>query len=353
MKIVILIPSYNPDSKLTKYVSELSQSYVDKILVIDDGSGKEYQDIFDECKGFEKCHIISYDKNMGKGFALKTGMKYYMDNFADYDGVLTCDSDGQHLQNDTLKIADEIIKNKNALVLGVRDFNRADIPWRSKFGNTLTSNIFRLLFHEKIVDTQTGLRGIPTKLIPFMLGIKGNRFEYETNVLVNCFNSNIQIVQTPICTVYIDGNSSSHFNAVVDSAKIYWVIFREYILYASSAVVCFLIDIILYSLIVRLGIIGSSAYGIYIASYSSRIISSVCNFGINKSIVFKSDTNMFKAALKYALTVLLIITISSNAVKLISVMLSIPVKNTPIIKICVDTVLFCLTYIIEKYWVLK
>lgn len=353
MNIIILIPAYHPDDKLIEYVSQLNESYVKHIIVVNDGSGTEYQDIFDKCEKHDKCKVISYENNMGKGFALKTGLKYCMDNFSDYDGVITCDADGQHLLEDTLKITDQLVANKNSLVLGVRDFTLQNIPWRSRFGNTLTSSIFKFVFHKDISDTQTGLRGIPANLVPFMIDIKGDRFEYETNVLVNCFNNSISILQIPISTVYIDDNGSSHFNAVVDSAKIYWVIFRQYILYALSAITSFLIDISSYSLIIGAVFVRSSSYGIYIASYFSRTISSIANYMMNRRIVFNSKDNVCKSALKYAATVLLVITVSSNLVKLFSTLLSVPLEHTPIIKVCVDVFLFCITYMIEKHWVFK
>lgn len=279
-------------------------------------------------------------------------MKYIYENFENYDLVITCDSDGQHTKEDVIKIAGTMGDNKS-LVLGVRDFSLGDIPARSSFGNKLTSKIFKFLYKRDIKDTQTGLRGIPASLVPFMLKIKGDRFEYETNMLIACFKNNTGIIQTPIKTIYIQNNKSSHFNPVVDSAKIYYAIFKEQVTYVLSAFLSFVLDISCYTAFIRLTPMAHSKYGIYLASLAARFISCIFNFSLNKKYVFGHSGNRFKAAAKYFLTVLLVILVSSNMVKLLSVVLAVPQRNTNIIKLAVDGLLFCLTFIIEKKWVFK
>ena len=76
-RIIILIPAYEPDNKLISLVNELSNENIN-ILIVDDGSGLSYKNIFDKCK--EYADVISYKTNKGKGYALKTGLKYIKDN---------------------------------------------------------------------------------------------------------------------------------------------------------------------------------------------------------------------------------------------------------------------------------
>ena len=80
MNKIALIPSYEPDDKIIKLVNELSKNDF-KIVVVDDGSGKDYENIFSK---LDKAHVISYKTNKGKGYALKTGYKYIKNKYKDY-----------------------------------------------------------------------------------------------------------------------------------------------------------------------------------------------------------------------------------------------------------------------------
>lgn len=70
------------------------------------------------------------------------------------------------------------------MILGVRDFDQSNVPSKSRIGNKLTSLGFRVLIGLSVSDTQTGLRGIPNPLIDLSLSIPGDRFQYETAVLI-------------------------------------------------------------------------------------------------------------------------------------------------------------------------
>lgn len=74
-------------------------------------------------------------------------------------------------------------ENPSHLVLGARAFV-GKVPARSRFGNKVTAGLFRLVTGQKVTDTQTGLRGMSTDLIPWLLNLDGNRFEYEFNMLL-------------------------------------------------------------------------------------------------------------------------------------------------------------------------
>ena len=167
--VVVLIPSYQPDEKLTKYVNELIDNNFRKILIVNDGSDKKCNKIFDELKNKEECIVLEHEENMGKGKALKTGFEYYINNIdkTEFVGIVTADSDGQHSVKDTIKIAESINKNKNnkSIILGVRNFNKKDVPFRSKFGNNMTSFFLKILYGAKIQDTQTGLRGFTNEIM--------------------------------------------------------------------------------------------------------------------------------------------------------------------------------------------
>ena len=215
--VVPIIPAYNPDERLYKIIDELKKHYK-KIIVVDDGSVSK--DIFNTLKKDKCCILLTHEINKGKGEALKTAFKYYQDNLIkDYSGVITLDADGQHLVSDVLKM-DKLLKNN--FMLGTRLFNTKEVPLRNKTGNRITSRVFKWLYKVYIKDTQTGLRAIPNRLIPFSLKVEGSRFEYEMNVLINLVQEKEKIDEFDIQTVYLkDSNKKSHFKVLNDSYKIY------------------------------------------------------------------------------------------------------------------------------------
>ena len=206
---VALIPSLEPDQELVNIVNELEKNDY-KVVVVDDGSGPKYKEIFNKCN----CKVISYDVNRGKGYALKTGLKFIKDNYTDAY-IVTMDSDGQHTVEDAERIIKYAKRHKNTLVLGSRKRGE-NTPLRSFLGNTITCFIFDLVTHTKIYDTQTGLRAFSSNLIDYLLEVEGDRFEYEMNVLLNLSRNNIKVHEITIQTIYIDKNSGSHFNAIKD-----------------------------------------------------------------------------------------------------------------------------------------
>jgi len=223
MKKIVLIPSYEPDNKLIKLVNDLSIEEID-IVVINDGSNEIFNHIF-KCIG-DKVHLISYEDNKGKGYALKEGLKYIKDKYKEDYLIITMDSDGQHTIKDAKRLIEYIENNQNVLAIGKR-LRDKKIPLRSKIGNGITKFVFFLTTGVKVYDTQSGLRCFTDKLIDYMLNVDGNRFEYEMNVLMMCAKNKIKMKEIVIETIYIDNNSGSHFNKFKDSYLIYKNIFKN------------------------------------------------------------------------------------------------------------------------------
>ena len=353
MNIIIMIPSLNPDHKLVDYVKQLAEQDFREILVVNDGSSALYDPIFDEIRQTDKCTVITHEVNQGKGRALKTGMKYVLEHHPDCVGIVTGDADGQHRLEDTLNVANALLEDDNRLVLGSRDFNSPNIPARSSFGNKLTSMVFAVMFGQKLMDTQTGLRGISLKIVPSMLEIDGERFEYEMNMLIECRRRKIPIDEIPIETVYIDENSSSHFNPIVDSIKIYWLIFRSFFSFIFTSISCTLLDLLLFTLLAKLVIpmvSPSFGYRIELATAIARVISASVNFIVNKNVVFHKKGHIVSSAVKYFCLAIVQMTISAKTVKFFFELLG---WNEVIIKAMVDTVLFIANYFIQKRFIFK
>ena len=226
MKILPIIPSLDPDNKLIILVDNLIKSGYNKILIVDDGS--KDKTIFNKLKEYKECIIITHKINKGKGEALKTAFKYYKEELINkYKGVVCLDSDGQHLVEDTINISNKLLETNN-FILGTRLFNTKETPFRNKFGNRVTSLLFKLLYKVYLKDTQSGLRAIPNRLIDMHINTEGSRFEYEINTLVELVLNKEIIEEVDIKTVYLkDSNKHSHFSPITDSYRIYKILLKK------------------------------------------------------------------------------------------------------------------------------
>ena len=208
-------------------------------------------------------------------------------------GVVTADADGQHHPDDIEQVAERLAERPDALVLGARAFDGA-VPLRSKVGNIATRRLMQALLGQKITDTQTGLRGIPATLLPRLLRLEATGYEFELEMLLTAHQLSIPIVEQTIRTIYEPGNPSSHFNPLIDSMKIYFVLLR----FGSVSMMSALLDNLVFILTVhRLG----SVLG---AQVLARAFSVAFNYGMVRSSVFYSKQQHSKVLPKYiALTV--------------------------------------------------
>lgn len=343
MKQVALIPAYKPDSALINIVNELTESNY-KVVVVDDGSGIEYKSIFDEL--INKATVISYGDNRGKGYALKTGLTYIKNNEEDIKNeeniiIVTMDADGQHQVSDASRLCIEAAKDNADLIIGSRIIPR-DAPIKSRLGNGITRLVYKFVAGVSIYDTQSGLRAFKREMIPFMLEISGNRYEYEMNVLLAMAKQKRLMKEIPIETIYFDKqNSVSHFDALRDSIKIYGQILK----FAGSSIISFFVDYTLYSII--LIILGVNY--VLLANICARAVSSIANFILNKRIVFQSDNAMVKDGLKYFSLVVIILSLNSLFLKL----LTRQGMNVYFAKIFVECLMFFVSYGIQRNLIFK
>ncbi|WP_333502252.1 glycosyltransferase family 2 protein [Vagococcus bubulae] len=180
---VVLIPIFEPTDKTIAFMKKLTQEPF-PISVVDDGSGELYQEKFQQLS-LMGVTVLSYLVNHGKGYALKFGFRYIQKIYPT-SHIVTADGDGQHsIENIKRMIQRMEYLPLNVLLLGVRHFDKQTTPIKSYYGNRMTSLIYFLSSGIKLEDTQTGLRGFHSQMIPDLLKIPGNRFEYEMNQLID------------------------------------------------------------------------------------------------------------------------------------------------------------------------
>ena len=343
--IVIIIPSYKPEKETMMGFIEKVKNKFKNIIVVDDGSGTEYRDFFENLQN-QGIVVLRHYINFGKGRGIKTAFNHVLNNYPDVLGVVTADCDGQHYIEDIIKCAEKLRENPEKLVIGYRNFDEKQVPLRSRFGNKITRGVFNTFVGIKITDTQSGLRAFGKNTMETFLKTVGERYEYETNMLIDCKEKEIEISEVPISTVYIKNNSGSHFNPIKDSIIIY-KLFAKYIISSLSS---FIVDILLFSLFVSL-LPKISLHGIteiVVATILARIISATYNFIINSKVVFKNQNK--SSIIKYFVLCVVQMFISAFAVSELFKLLHI---NSTLIKVIVDTIIFIINFVIQREWVFK
>ncbi len=347
-QVTVILPSYNPGERLALVLSGLISAGFRDILVIDDGSRDDCQRFFQQAERLPECTLIHHDVNRGKGRALKTGFEYFLKNRPDQSGVVCADDDGQHSPEDIVRIAAEM-QQRNTAVFGARDFTLPDIPPKSRFGNTVTSFVFRALCGIKITDTQTGLRAFPREYLATLCRVSGERFEYETNALLELNREGFPFVELPISTIYINNNGETHFRPLRDSIKIYAVILK----FLLSSCLASVIDMTMFTVINLCLPSGmDEKLRVFTATFGARVISSLVNYFINRNRVFRSSGSVPGTMGRYYLLCLCQTCISSASVTGLSALFSVRHSGwETLIKAVVDTVLFFISFGIQRDWV--
>ena len=236
--IPIIIPAYEPDERLIGLLEDIQKADVSPVIIVDDGSGEKYKELFLKAKQIIEPmggSVLTHEENKGKGRALKTAFSYVLENYQSAVGVVTADSDGQHTIECILNVSRALVEHPKELILGVRNFDEEGIPWKSEFGNKLTMTVLRYVSGLKVSDTQTGLRGIPKDFLNDLLEVKGERFEYEMRMLLETVDK-IPIHEVKIKTIYDSvENHQTHFNPIVDSIKIYKVLGYKFLMYIFAS----------------------------------------------------------------------------------------------------------------------
>lgn len=337
--LVILIPAYNPDNALTGLVDELIRQGAANIVIVDDGSPPSCRSVFDKVEAHAAVHLCGHSINRGKGAALKTGLQFIQQLPNQPIGVITADADGQHLPEDVRKLADASAHKPDGVLLGSREFGK-ETPLRSLLGNRITALMMAFTHGIRLTDTQTGLRYLPSTLLPHLIPLSGERYEFELQCLISAKNAGYSIDPVPVSSIYINDNASSHFLPIMDSVRIYGILLR----FGSSSVLCFGIDILLF------GLIFWSGGNAMLATVIARIISGVVNFSINKALVFSRahSRNTFAEAMRYLALWLLLMLVSGTVVTAASERATWLVV---LIKILVDISLFLFSYYAQSRFV--
>ncbi len=334
--MIVLIPSYQPDERLVVLVRELLAVDGIRVVVVDDGSGPAFSALFAACSA-AGADVRWHAENRGKGAALRTGFAHIRRVWPGQP-VVCADSDGQHTLFDILRVAAALDDTTTDLVLGVRRFSGA-VPLRSRFGNVVTAAAFGLVTGVRIGDTQTGLRGYPHRLLDWLGQVPGDRFEYELNLLLRAARERLRITQVEIATVYLSGNTSSHFRPLHDSLRVV----APLLAFAGTSLAGFATDAaVLFALYPLTG-------NLAVSIVTARLVSATVNFWLNRRLVFGgAQAPLWPSARRYAMLAAAILAANLVAMELLT-----PTLGLVAAKLLTETGLFLVGYTVQRRLVFR
>ena len=214
LKVCVIIPTYNNAQTLASVIAQV-QSYTHNIIIVNDGSTDETPAIV---AGLDGPAVISYARNVGKGWALRQG-------FAEatrrgYDYAITIDSDGQHFASDLPAFIDKLEADGPALIIGARNMAQDGIPSKSSFGHKFSNFWFWVETGHRAPDTQSGYRLYP--LVPLRaMRFFTRKYEFEIEVLVRAAWAGVPVSSVPISVYYAPGKERiTHFRPFTDFSRI-------------------------------------------------------------------------------------------------------------------------------------
>jgi putative flippase GtrA len=332
--VPVLIPSYKPGEALETLVQALLERGVETIILVNDGSGPEFDAVFRRAVRSHRVHLVEHAVNLGKGAALKTGMNYALVKFPGCCGVVTADGDGQHHAGDIVRVGGKLRADAGGLILGVRSFG-GEVPWRSRVGNNLTCVLMRVMVGQQLADTQTGLRGIPARLIPHLLRMQSAGYEFELDMLLACKYQGCPVTQVPIRTIYLDENKSSHFHPIFDSMRIYFLLLRFSVLSLCTAA----LDNLVFAF--TFAATGSIAR----SQVAARLVAMIFNYLGARRAVFHSQQRHSEVLPKYVALVVFNGLISYGLIQFLH--LTFGVKAIPA-KLAAEALLFIANFAIQR-----
>lgn len=347
--ITIVLPSLNPDEKLNLVIDGLLEEGFRDIVLVNDGSDEAHMGPFCEAAKHPEVTILTHEVNKGKGRALKTAFSYIRENRPGIAGVVTVDGDNQHRPKDIKACAEKMLETGD-VVFGCRNFKGPDVPTKNKLGNKSTSLVLLLFCGIKLSDTQTGLRAIPYSHLELMEKVRGERFEYETEMIFAFKREGIAFREVEIQTVYIEENASTHFNPIKDSLRIYRIIFAFMF---SSGASCLIDYLIFTALVFLLDAKMELGLKLFVATFAARVVSSLFNFGMNRKTVFHSDSPLGRTIVKYYLLCVCQTTASYAMVYLLSLLCQAGSGLQVVLKLFVDVFLFLISFRIQQNWVFR
>ena len=338
-RLAVVIPAYRPTGSLVDVVRALVEKSFSHIVVVDDGSGPDFSDVFTRVAAVPGVELLRHAAKLGKGAALKTGINHALAGIPDLAGVVTADAGGRDEPNDIERIAESLLAHPGSLVLGCRTVP-GDVPLARRIGDAANSVVMHALMGRKIADTQTGLRGIPAAFALRLLSLEANGCEFEVEMLTAAHRWGVPLVEEAAGAIVQPGYAASRFNPVLDSVRIYFLLLR----FGAVSLATALGDNLVFLLAGRQGWPALAALAL------GRMLASVFNYSAVRRAVFHSHQRHETVLPKYLLLVAAGGMVSYTGIRLLSPRLGIDALPA---KLAVETLLFLVNFAVERLFIFQ
>lgn len=211
---VVLMPTYNNAKTLLQVIDDVRR-YAADIMVVNDGCTDDTAALL---ASQTDLHVIAYERNRGKGYALKTGLREAARR--GYAYAITIDSDGQHYADDIAVFVEAAEQSPNTLFVGARNLQADNMPSKNTFANKFSNFWYWAETGIKLTDTQSGFRLYPLAVLSNLHFIT-SRYEFEVEVLVRAAWKGIKVANVPIKVYYPPAEERvSHFRPARDFTRI-------------------------------------------------------------------------------------------------------------------------------------
>lgn len=340
---VLILPNFYNDSQFFEKVDCLIDEGFSNLICVD--CNLEKKEILESKKSYkENIKILSSEKKLKKGEYLKFVFSYIKNNFSeDLKGIITISSFISSTVQDLKLLIENFELSKNALVLGCRKLKEKS-SLSEKFEKWFYSLFYKFASGKKCSDSQSDFRIYPLNILDLALSEEGENYDYEMNLLMDI--SHICDVKECVISTHYEKNSKSpFFNKYKDSINI----FIRFIKFTLSSMTSSLVDYAVFLLLVFLLAFMPKSVSILLATFVARVCSALTNFIINRKWSFNNKTHksVGKELFRFGVVFIVKILLSSGFVYLLS-RFNISLL---ILKIFVDTLLFFLSYTIQRNWV--
>lgn len=214
ISIAIIIPTYNNVKTISEVICSVKK-YNKQIIVINDGSTDGTGEILGKTDGLQ---LIQFDRNRGKGAALKAG--FHLAGKSGFTHAITVDADGQHLPEDIQLFIDCIKEDPKALWAGKR-YGGGHYPLGFSLGNLVCRCWYYLSTGLSIKDPLCGFRAYPLEFANNLQYRTGEHYEFELEVLLLAAWEHLTVKTVPvhICNS-LENENGTHFRPFYDFARI-------------------------------------------------------------------------------------------------------------------------------------
>ena len=198
MKLSVIVPVYNEERTVREILDKILSVSVDKeIIIVDDGSTDKTRerliDYSDKIGKAGQIRIVTHDKNLGKGSAVRTAIEFIQGDLA-----IIQDADLEYEPVEYTRLIDAIKYENAGLVYGSRFLGKKHVTSRfHRFANWVLTFLTNILYGSNLTDMPTCYKLFKAELLK-NLKLKSNGFTIDAEITAKLLKKGVKIPEVPI-----------------------------------------------------------------------------------------------------------------------------------------------------------